>query len=233
MDIRYLYSFLQNIDDDDEKIDLIENVHEQFKESDIMNLIPCLKLFQDEESAASFFSTALQYFKLTHKNDSYIDIIQSFSPEHRYTVFCSCNNNYIVPHDFQAMRNVLLMMNNDEDMVKVVGYYSDIHVNDQLGFCDFLSEIFSSYSEFKKACIKLHISDLISENFRDIFIKRNYRIIINDKKMPYVRIGDKRSFSTNGSQCVIENTNGNIRISIDNKLVFDSSGDYHFVKIEC
>jgi len=233
MDIRYLYSFLQNIEDDDEKLDLIPNVHEQFKESDIMGLIPCLKLFEDEDSAASFFSTALQYFKLTHKSDSYIDIIQSFKPEHRLSVFVACNNNYIVPHDFQAMRNVLLMMDNDEDMVKVIGYYSDIHINNQLGFCEFLSEIFSSYTQFKKACSKLQISELIYINFYDEFIKRNYRIIINNKKMPYVKLGDQKTFCINDRVCCIKNINGTIRIFLDNSQILESSGEYHNAKIEC
>lgn len=232
MDIKYLYSYLQNIEDDDEKLELIPNIYEQFKESSIMNLMPCMKLFQDEESAATFFSTALQYFTLTHTNDNYIDILQSFSQDYRYNVFSSCNGNYIIPHDYKTLLNLLSMMDNDEDKVKVIGYYSDIHINDQLAFCEFLAERFSSFSEFKKACGKLQISDLISGNFQNLFIKKNYRIIINNTKMPYVRIGDRRVFTIDNTRFTIKNSDGKIRVYIEDDLVLDSSGEYHYAKIE-
>lgn len=148
MDLKLLHSYLKNYTDD-EKLNIIPTIAKNYSKSDITDIILCFELFENEESVLTFLSLCIQYFKLSHRNDSYITIIDWFKL-YRYNAFTTCYNNYIIPHDINAFYTLIELMNDESDILKISDYFSDIYINDHLSFCNFVSTIFISYNEFKK-----------------------------------------------------------------------------------
>lgn len=230
MDLKLLHSYLKNYTDD-EKLDIIPTIAKNYSKSDITDIILCFELFENEESVLTFLSLCIQYFKLSHRNDSYITIIDWFKL-YRYNAFTTCYNNYIIPHDINAFYTLIELMNDESDILKISDYFSDIYINDHLSFCNFVSTIFISYNEFKKICEKLRIGRLFYENFQDYFVKKNYSIIINNVKLPYIKIDDKGLFMIDNKWYAIYNSFDKIQIYANNTLIVESFGIFHNIKIE-
>jgi len=49
MDVKYLYNYLQRENDFDDRIGVLSDMGHEFRASNVVDVLPCLKLFDDED----------------------------------------------------------------------------------------------------------------------------------------------------------------------------------------
>ena len=187
MDIKYLYSHIENVEQCD-RIDRLYAICKNFNECKTIDILPCITLFNDNQ-IYEFIEQALEFLNIKSDVDDCIAFIKSFKGYQRCEIFKIYYNFINVPLDVYAMCKILILLkHNDDDMLLVIDYFTEISITDKYELGILFAKLFVSYDNLKLACSKLLISEDIQEDLKDEHMFFNTSIIIHDQIIPYVRM---------------------------------------------